>query len=86
MLGRNRGLHMARAASMRGNRAEIRWRVAYSLVIRRQPLDVPHDATFMTFFSTAQHIERGSRARSRGHMIPIMMGSAVAAGAIAVVA
>jgi hypothetical protein len=84
--GRNRGLHMARAASMRGNRAEIRWRVAYSLVIRRQPLDDPHDATFMTFFSTAQHIARGSRARSRGHMIPIMMGSAVAAGAIAVVA
>jgi hypothetical protein len=40
----------------------------------------------MTFFSTAQHIARGSRARSRGHMIPIMMGSAVAAGAIAVVA
>ena len=40
----------------------------------------------MTFFSTAQHIASGSRARARGHMIPIMLGCAVAAGAIAVVA
>jgi len=40
----------------------------------------------MTFFSTALHIASGSRARSRGHMIPIMLGCAVAAGAIAVVA
>ena len=67
------------------NRAEIRWCMAYSLVIRRA-LDVPHDVSRMTLLSTAQHIARGSRERSRGHMIPIMMGSAVAAGAIAVVA
>jgi hypothetical protein len=40
----------------------------------------------MTFFSTAQHIARGSRQRHRSHMIPIMVGCAVAAGAIALVA
>jgi hypothetical protein len=40
----------------------------------------------MTLFSTAQHIARGSRARSRSHMIPIMLGCAVAAGVIALVA
>ena len=40
----------------------------------------------MTFFSTAQHIARGSRERSRSHMIPVMLGCAVAAGAIALVA
>ena len=40
----------------------------------------------MTFFSTAQHIARGSRERSRGHMIPILLGCAVAAGAVALIA
>jgi hypothetical protein len=40
----------------------------------------------MTFFSTAQHPARGPRERSRGHMVPVMMGCAVAAGAIALVA
>ena len=40
----------------------------------------------MTFFSTAQHIARGSRERSHGHMIPIVLGCAVAAGAMALVA
>jgi hypothetical protein len=40
----------------------------------------------MTLFSTTQHIVRSSRERSRGHMIPIMLGCAVAASAIAVVA
>ena len=40
----------------------------------------------MTFFSTAQHIARGSRERSRGHVIPIMLGCAVTASAIALVA
>jgi hypothetical protein len=40
----------------------------------------------MTFFSTAQHIARGSRERPRSHMIPIMLGCALAAGAIALVA
>jgi hypothetical protein len=40
----------------------------------------------MTFFSTAQHFARGSRARSRGHIIPIMVGCAVAAGAVALIA
>jgi hypothetical protein len=40
----------------------------------------------MTLLSTAQHIARSSRERSRSHMIPILLGSAVAAGAIALVA
>ena len=40
----------------------------------------------MTFFSTTQHIARGSRERPRGHMIPIMLGCAVTASAIALVA
>ena len=40
----------------------------------------------MTFFSTAQHHGRGSRGRSRGHMVPVMAGCAVAAGAIGLVA
>src|ERR1700716_258178 len=40
----------------------------------------------MTLFSTAQHIARGSRRVHRGHMIPIMLGCAVTASAIALVA
>src|SRR5258707_1794421 len=40
----------------------------------------------MTLLSTAQHIARGSRERSRSHMIPILLGSAVTAGAIVLVA
>src|SRR5436309_11399887 len=40
----------------------------------------------MTLFSTAQHIARGSRERSRGHMIPIVLGCAVTSGAMALVA
>jgi hypothetical protein len=40
----------------------------------------------MTFFSTAQHIARGSRKDPRGHMIPIMLASAVTVSAIALVA
>jgi len=40
----------------------------------------------MTFFSTALHIASRSRTRSRGHLIPVVLGCAVAAGAIAVVA
>lgn len=41
---------------------------------------------FMTFFSTAQHVARASRGRSHGHLIPILLGSAIAIGAIAAVA
>jgi hypothetical protein len=40
----------------------------------------------MTLFSTAQHIARGSRRHRRSHIVPIMLGSAFAAGAIALVA
>src|SRR5450756_129227 len=40
----------------------------------------------MTFFSTAQHFARDPRERSRGHIIPIMVGCAAAAGAVALIA
>src|SRR5882762_4840533 len=60
--------------------------MAYSEVIRPGTLDLPHDASFMTLFSTAQHIARGSRARSRGHMIPIALGCAATLAAMALVA
>jgi hypothetical protein len=40
----------------------------------------------MTFYSTAQHLARGSRSYSQAHMIPVMLGCAVTAGAIALVA
>src|SRR3978361_2411295 len=40
----------------------------------------------MTLFSTAQHFARGSRRHRRSHIVPIMLGSAFAAGAIALVA
>jgi hypothetical protein len=40
----------------------------------------------MTFFSTAQHIVRGSRRHPRSHLIPIVLAGAGAASAIAMVA
>jgi hypothetical protein len=40
----------------------------------------------MTFFSTAQYLARGVRRHRRGHMIPVMLGCALAAGAMALVA
>jgi hypothetical protein len=40
----------------------------------------------MTFFSMAQQHARGSRGRSHGHIIPIIVGAALAATAVAVVA
>jgi len=40
----------------------------------------------MTLFSTAQHIARSSRAGRSGHLIPIAVGGAVAASALALVA
>jgi hypothetical protein len=43
------------------------------------------DAVFMTLFSTAQHFAYRSRGYSRDHMIPIVLASALAAGAIALV-
>jgi hypothetical protein len=44
------------------------------------------DAPFMTFLSTAQHIARRTRRHSRTHMIPLMLGGAITAGAVALVA
>lgn len=40
----------------------------------------------MTLFSTAQHSTRNPRRHRRSHMIPIVLGGAVTAGAIAIVA
>jgi hypothetical protein len=40
----------------------------------------------MTLLSTAQYLARGSRERSRGHLIPITVGCAIAASAMALVA
>jgi hypothetical protein len=40
----------------------------------------------MTLLSTAQHIARNSRRDPRGHMVPIALGCAVTAAAIALVA
>jgi len=40
----------------------------------------------MTLFSTTQSFARGSRSAARSHMIPIVAGYAVAAGAMALVA
>ncbi len=40
----------------------------------------------MTFLSIAQHFARGSRMDFRGHMIPIVLGCAIASGAIGLVA
>jgi hypothetical protein len=60
--------------------------VAYLNVIRREPLDVPHDASFMTFFSAAQQNARGSRGGRRGHMLPVALAVAASAGAIVLVA
>ena len=42
--------------------------------------------SFMTLLSTAQHIARASRGRSRSHLLPILLGGAIAIGAIAAVA
>jgi hypothetical protein len=41
---------------------------------------------FMTILSTAQHIARSSRRNSRGHLIPILLACAIAAGALALIA
>jgi hypothetical protein len=61
--------------------------MAYSQVIRRcLLLDVPHDAPLMTLFSTVHHIARSSRRDPRSHMIPLLAGCAITAGAIALVA
>jgi hypothetical protein len=63
------------------NHATIRTRIAYRAVIRRQPADVPCDACLMTSFPISQSHPRGSRH----HIFPIVVGCALAAGAIALV-
>ncbi|MBR1125624.1 hypothetical protein JQ628_29160 [Bradyrhizobium lablabi] len=40
----------------------------------------------MTLLSTAQHLARSSRQDPRGHIVPIIIGATLAAGAIALVA
>src|SRR6266702_165002 len=64
-----------------GNPAESSHCMAYSReVIRWAP---PHDASFMTVFSLSRSIARDWH--SRNHIIPIMVASAVATGAVALV-
>jgi hypothetical protein len=60
--------------------------MAYSASIRRQPGRPLDDAAFMTLFSPAQQITRGPRAHRRSHIISIVLGCAMAASAIALVA
>jgi hypothetical protein len=55
-------------------------------LIRPLSFERPDDAPFMTLLSTAQLFARGSRERSRGHLLPITVGCAVGASAIALVA
>jgi hypothetical protein len=43
-------------------------------------------ALLMTLFSTAQHFARGQRRRRGSHIVPIMLGCALAAAAIGLVA
>src|SRR5258708_16632557 len=56
------------------------------LRFRSSPLDVPHDASPMTFLSPAQQIARSSRLDPRGHIIAIALASAVTASAMALIA
>src|SRR6266576_2657648 len=56
------------------------------LRFRSSPLDVPDDASPMTFLSTAQQIARSSSQDPRGHIVAIALASAVTAGAIALIA
>jgi hypothetical protein len=60
--------------------------MAYSKNDSGAPLRVPHNAPFMTFFSTAQHIARGSRGHRRSHLFPMVLAAVGAAAAMALVA
>src|SRR5258708_31784374 len=51
-------------------------------LIRPPSFERPDDAPFMTLLSTAQLFARGSRERSRGHLLPITVGCAVGAAAV----
>jgi hypothetical protein len=59
--------------------------MAYLPLIRDQPR-TPQDASLMTLLSTAQQIARSTRNDPRGHLLPIVSGCVLAAGAIALVA
>ena len=59
--------------------------MAYSGLIR--PCSgISRDALLMTLLSTTQHFARKSRSYSRSHVVPIVAGGAITAGAIALVA
>jgi hypothetical protein len=47
--------------------------------------DVYRDVPFMTFLSTARQFARRSRKNPRGHLVPIMIGCTITAGAMALV-
>jgi hypothetical protein len=55
-------------------------------MIRLLPGAHRYDASFMTTFSTAQAIARGARRHHRSLIAPILLASAIAVGAIALVA
>src|SRR5471032_3379590 len=80
---------MAGTVSIARNHAETRRRMAYLAVIRPslqdKTLGPTHDAAIMTLFSATQNA-RGSRGPRRSHLVPIVLASALAAGAIALVA
>ena len=73
---------MASALALRPKTCGKPPRVAYS----SGDSNPPRDALRMTLLSTAQHLARSSRKDPRGHMVPILAGSLLAAGAVALVA
>src|SRR5579863_8235612 len=77
---------MARAASQAGNHARLRCRVAYWQADSAEPGSLHDAAAFMTVLSTTRHPARSSRGNSRNHMIPLLLGGVLAAGAVALVA
>jgi hypothetical protein len=81
-LTRRARLHGFRPSPCARKHAENRLRVAYS----SGDSNPPRDALRMTLLSTAQHLARSSRKDPRGHMVPILLGSLLAAGAVALVA
>jgi hypothetical protein len=66
------------------NHAEIRSRVAYSQLIRRQPR-IQFAMSVMTLLATAQHRVRVSRVLSRSHMIPVILGCSLGLAAIVLI-
>ncbi len=76
---------MAPAATAAQNRAEVLRCMAYSVLIRPIAPELPcHDDHIRMTLLSAQTGTRGRQ--TRGHLVPIVLGSVIAAGAIALVA